>query len=406
MENSKGIKSVLIILIIICLLIASGVVYYFLAKNKTQKPIVCTQEAKICPDGSTISRTGPNCEFVACPSAKTNEDAPTITCSDSDGGENYYVKGATISNNKYSGGTKIDFCGTAGNGTLFEYWCINGGEPGYPENLYITVNTYQCPNGCKNGACIGSEITSPISGEKWERGKTYNIEWISNGLDYPISVQAITENYGETNPDCQVVFGSDDVNPFLGEYSLNIPTDACLGRYKIRICKFDKTNFEKSICDESDNYFQILDQRLEWNTYINYKLRYQIKYPLHLFVQTPGLYTDNSNTYFYVSPEDSTLTGEQSYVRIQIGENPEALKLENWVYSSYNSLLSREGWCIQEIGTTLRLTSSCDYHTWEYKHDLASFGTKVVIISTVGSSKKFNLFEISKEIISTLKFLD
>lgn len=27
----------------------------------------CTQEAKLCPDGSYVGRTGPNCEFVACP---------------------------------------------------------------------------------------------------------------------------------------------------------------------------------------------------------------------------------------------------------------------------------------------------------------------------------------------------
>jgi hypothetical protein len=31
--------------------------------NKT----VCTMEAKLCPDGSSVGRTGPNCEFAACP---------------------------------------------------------------------------------------------------------------------------------------------------------------------------------------------------------------------------------------------------------------------------------------------------------------------------------------------------
>ncbi len=29
--------------------------------------VVCTQDAKQCPDGSYVSRTGPNCEFAACP---------------------------------------------------------------------------------------------------------------------------------------------------------------------------------------------------------------------------------------------------------------------------------------------------------------------------------------------------
>jgi hypothetical protein len=27
----------------------------------------CTMEAKICPDGSAVGRTGPNCEFTPCP---------------------------------------------------------------------------------------------------------------------------------------------------------------------------------------------------------------------------------------------------------------------------------------------------------------------------------------------------
>lgn len=28
---------------------------------------ICSQELKICPDGSTVGRTGPNCEFASCP---------------------------------------------------------------------------------------------------------------------------------------------------------------------------------------------------------------------------------------------------------------------------------------------------------------------------------------------------
>lgn len=30
-------------------------------------PIACTQDAKLCPDGSYVSRTGPKCEFASCP---------------------------------------------------------------------------------------------------------------------------------------------------------------------------------------------------------------------------------------------------------------------------------------------------------------------------------------------------
>lgn len=32
-------------------------------------PVACTMEAKLCPDGSAVGRTGPNCEFAQCPVA-------------------------------------------------------------------------------------------------------------------------------------------------------------------------------------------------------------------------------------------------------------------------------------------------------------------------------------------------
>ncbi|HVB19731.1 MAG TPA: hypothetical protein VNF51_00370 [Candidatus Paceibacterota bacterium] len=38
---------------------------------KTPAGQVCSTEAKLCPDGSYIARTGPNCEFAPCPAATT-----------------------------------------------------------------------------------------------------------------------------------------------------------------------------------------------------------------------------------------------------------------------------------------------------------------------------------------------
>ena len=34
--------------------------------------ISCTADAKLCPDGSAVGRTGPNCEFAACPGENAN----------------------------------------------------------------------------------------------------------------------------------------------------------------------------------------------------------------------------------------------------------------------------------------------------------------------------------------------
>jgi len=33
----------------------------------TDKEVACTMEAKICPDGSAVGRSGPDCEFSECP---------------------------------------------------------------------------------------------------------------------------------------------------------------------------------------------------------------------------------------------------------------------------------------------------------------------------------------------------
>ncbi len=34
--------------------------------------VACTQEAKLCPDGSSVARTGPKCEFAQCPGENNN----------------------------------------------------------------------------------------------------------------------------------------------------------------------------------------------------------------------------------------------------------------------------------------------------------------------------------------------
>lgn len=52
----------------VIIFIVIAVVIIALAFQYSQ-PSVCTQEAKICPDGSAVGRTGPNCEFAPCPSS-------------------------------------------------------------------------------------------------------------------------------------------------------------------------------------------------------------------------------------------------------------------------------------------------------------------------------------------------
>ena len=41
---------------------------------------VCQMDAKRCPDGSSVSRTGPNCEFAECPAGNATPSACKNEC--------------------------------------------------------------------------------------------------------------------------------------------------------------------------------------------------------------------------------------------------------------------------------------------------------------------------------------
>lgn len=41
--------------------------------NKEPEQVFCTMEAKMCPDGSYVGRSGPKCEFAECPKTDIKE---------------------------------------------------------------------------------------------------------------------------------------------------------------------------------------------------------------------------------------------------------------------------------------------------------------------------------------------
>jgi hypothetical protein len=50
--------------------IISAVIIIFviaIVSQQNSQPIACTQEAKLCPDGSAVGRVAPNCDFAPCP---------------------------------------------------------------------------------------------------------------------------------------------------------------------------------------------------------------------------------------------------------------------------------------------------------------------------------------------------
>ena len=102
--------------------------------------VACPQEAKICPDGSTVSRTGANCDALCPDSVNMNQDANFIFAQD------YRVEQDDYSNGGDWPTGKIV--------TLFKKGDIVSGKYG--------------SNGCRGEGCVPDQIVSiNINGQNW-----------------------------------------------------------------------------------------------------------------------------------------------------------------------------------------------------------------------------------------------
>ncbi|MFA6533236.1 MAG: hypothetical protein WCT22_04555 [Patescibacteria group bacterium] len=69
-------KNLVVLIVILTLATLMYIVSGFLKTDK----IACTLEAKICPDGSTVGRSGPKCEFAPCPTLLPTRSNPNKMC--------------------------------------------------------------------------------------------------------------------------------------------------------------------------------------------------------------------------------------------------------------------------------------------------------------------------------------
>ncbi len=59
-------KSLLAGIVVILVIGIGGFVYRNVSERTGQQPVACTEEARVCPDGTAVGRQGPSCEFAAC----------------------------------------------------------------------------------------------------------------------------------------------------------------------------------------------------------------------------------------------------------------------------------------------------------------------------------------------------
>lgn len=75
------IKMIKILSIVLVIILAGTAGYFAFAKKYWRSgvtPRSCTMEAKQCPDGSYVSRSGPNCEFAACPTPSPSSKTKNV----------------------------------------------------------------------------------------------------------------------------------------------------------------------------------------------------------------------------------------------------------------------------------------------------------------------------------------
>ncbi len=208
-------------------------------------------------EGTSLGCAKSGCDYHAC--STTNRTAAS-SCTDTDGGRNYYDYGTVTTCPAGDGPCKLinDYCGSDSKNQLVESYC-NASE--------AKTENYNCPNGCNSGACIKeTQLTEQVkcafdskkaqscysekgscsgigscemkvsgkSGEKitWKStcgGYAYTL---IDGNDETASFNCGETNKTETNKTDTCTDSDGGVNPFIKGYCKDsrgvIVEDACL----------------------------------------------------------------------------------------------------------------------------------------------------------------------------------
>ena len=70
----KKIWSATIAVVVVIVVMVVSVVIYKFNLTKDSKYYACSMEAKICPDGTAVGRSGPDCQFTPCPISTTTPE--------------------------------------------------------------------------------------------------------------------------------------------------------------------------------------------------------------------------------------------------------------------------------------------------------------------------------------------
>ncbi|MEK7631110.1 MAG: PKD domain-containing protein [Patescibacteria group bacterium] len=242
-------------------------------------PIACTQEAKLCPDGSYVSRTGPKCEFAACPGQGGNQppvigeiSGPTglgvgetgtwtIKASDSEKGNLAYDVCWGDNSCGMLGGFGQAYDGrTRAQSATFQHAYQSVGT--YTATFTVTDDSAQTVRSSitvkvgQQNSLPSIKVLSPNGGEQYIQNSSINLVWSQNY--YGEYLDAMLYSPVSGNVYSIKVNGSDGKNSFLLPSNW---TNILPGQYKITLCDNSKdspTVPGKPLCDSSDASFSIV----------------------------------------------------------------------------------------------------------------------------------------------------
>src|SRR3989344_6355452 len=197
--------------------------------------------------------------------ADENQTNTTTTCTDSDGGINYYVKGTLTIQGKE--GYLTDACQIKTGNASYTSTDSCFGNDCYLEEAYCYSSSksyrtypadyYNCPNGCKDGACLSTAqpsltVLSPNGGESWVMNSSQTIKWVSHGTHVTISLVSLDKT--------KEVYGLLGSIPNDGSETMWLPSDLPLGQYylPVRCVRYCTSSAQQY--DDSDAPFSIVAQ--------------------------------------------------------------------------------------------------------------------------------------------------
>jgi hypothetical protein len=130
------------ILLVISLFIGSTLFFSTATQNTAEAQVVCTADARLCPDGSYVSRVAPSCAFAPCPTelpsnCPTNQSG-TVMCPVFDPAPNFCSGGQIVPG-------EVDECGCQGAPTCIESTPIPTPSPAPEGCFYQEVQCIQAP---------------------------------------------------------------------------------------------------------------------------------------------------------------------------------------------------------------------------------------------------------------------